>query len=730
MASRARTGARSRTPAAPQARARRAPRRRGFLRRWRWVLIGVPFVGFLGVSAVIAYAYGRLEIPATPPPLQTTQVYDAEGQPLGSFHATIDRTVIPFADLPKHLRDAVLAAEDAGFYKHPGIDPVGIVRAAIVDLRSGSAAQGGSTITQQLVKNVYAGHYEVDTETGERLYVPPSRTVVQKVREALLAVKLEKELTKNQILTRYLNTIYFGHGAYGAQAAAQTYWQKDARKLSILQAATLAAAIQSPSRFDPVLNPADNGVRRNWVLDRMVATGALDAAEAEALKARPVKTNPIPDGQYASPTLGYFLDYTRRGLMDEYGGSLVYGGGLRITTTLNRDWQDAAVAAVQKWLPDATDPEAAVVAIDPATGAIKVMVGGRDFGVSRVNLATGQGGSGRQAGSAFKPFTLAAAMEARYALSSKWNGPATITIPDQACYTDGKPWTLSNASDEESGVFTLRDATAHSVNTVYAQLVSLVGPAAVVDVAHRLGITSDLQPYCSITLGTEGVNPLEMTTAYATLAARGIRHDASPVLAVEDVAGNQLQSLEPRGQQVLAQNDADLVTYALQSVITTGTGTRAQIGRPAAGKTGTAQDYVDAWFCGYTPQLATCVWVGYPDAERPLQNIGGFSALYGGTIPALIWHDVMSAAMDGQTVENFVAPSFDGYTLGADLPVPTPSATPSEPPFVDPSLTPSPIVTTPPPTPTTPIPSPSVGPGLGLGMGVVGVGDPRRDLRR
>ena len=302
-----------------------------------------------------------------------------------------------------------------------------------------------------------------------------------------------------------------------------------------------------------------------------------------------------------------------------------------------------------------------------ATGAIKVMDGGRDFGVSRVNLATGQGGSGRQAGSAFKPFTLAAAMEARYALSSKWNGPATITIPDQACYTDGKPWTLSNASDEESGVFTLRDATAHSVNTVYAQLVSLVGPAAVVDVAHRLGITSDLQPYCSITLGTEGVNPLEMTTAYATLAARGIRHDASPVLAVEDVAGNQLQSLEPRGQQVLAQNDADLVTYALQSVITTGTGTRAQIGRPAAGKTGTAQDYVDAWFCGYTPQLATCVWVGYPDAERPLQNIGGFSALYGGTIPALIWHDVMTAAMDGQPVEDFVQPSFDGYTLMAPM---------------------------------------------------------------
>ena len=683
------------------------------------MIVGVPFIGLLGVSAVIAYAYGRLGIPATPPPLQTTQVVDAEGRSLGSFHAAIDRTVIPFADMPKHLRDAVLAAEDSGFYDHAGIDPIAIVRAAIVDIRSGTAAQGGSTITQQLVKNVYAGHYETDPETGERVYVPPSRTVVQKVREALLAVKLEQELSKNQILARYLNTIYFGHGAYGVQAAAQTYWQKDASKLTVLQAATLAAAIQSPSRFDPVDNPADAQVRRNWVLDRMVATDALDAAEAEDLKARRVKTDPIPDGELYPPTLGYFLDYTRRGLMDEYGGNLLYGGGLRIATTLDRDWQDAAVAAVQRWLPDATDPEAAVVSIDPATGAIRVMVGGRDFGVSRVNLATGQGGSGRQAGSAFKPFTLAAAMEARYSLSSTWNGPATITIPDEACYTDGKPWTLSNASDEESGVFTLRDATAHSVNTVYAQLVSLVGPAAVVDVAGRLGIRSDLQPYCAITLGSEGVNPLEMTTAYATLAARGIHHESTPVLSIEDVAGNELETLEPRGQKVLEQNDADLVTYALRSVITAGTGTRAQIGRPAAGKTGTAQDYVDAWFCGYTPQLATCVWVGYPDAERPLQNIHGFPALYGGTIPALIWHDVMAAAMEGQPVIDFVEPSFDGYTLGADLPVPTPSDMPSEPPFVDPSpgLTPSP--TTPPTTPPTPDPgaSPSQPPAPGNGNG-------------
>lgn len=709
-----RTRPSGRTPS-PARTPKKGARSRPLLRRvLRWVVLA----GILGGAAfatVLAAAYSELEIPATPPPLQSTQVLDVHGKLIGDYHATIDRTVIPFSEMPVHLRDAVLAAEDANFYEHRGIDPIGILRALWADIRAGSAVQGGSTITQQLVKSVYAGHYEDDPETGEQVYVVPERTVPEKIREALLAIKLERELTKDEILRRYLNTIYFGHGAYGVEAAAQTYWRKPARNLTVLQAATLAAVIRSPSTFDPALNPEDAQVRRDWVLGRMVATGALDEAEAQTMLGRVVKTNPAPDSGFP-PRLGYFLDYTRRGLMDRYGEGQVYGGGMRITTTLDLEWQRAAEAAVARWLPNATDPEAAVVAIDPSNGAIRAMIGGRDFGVSRVNLATGQGGSGRQAGSAFKVFTLAAAMEQGYALSSVWDGPATITIPDEECYTDGKPWTLSNASDEEAGVFTLRQATAHSVNTIYAQLITRVGPEEVVDVAHRLGIRSELAPYCAITLGTEAVNPLEMTTAYATLAARGIRNDPMAVQEVADAAGRELESMEPRPVQAMDENDADLVTYALQSVVTGGTGYRARIGRPVAGKTGTAQDYVDAWFCGYTPQLATCVWVGYPDAERPLTNVGGFPALYGGTIPALIWQEFMASAMAELPVEEFVRPSFDGYTVGpvspspsaspslsptpSDLPTATPTTSPGQ---GSPTPTPSPAT----PSPTTPGPSPS-----------------------
>ena len=295
--------------------------------------------------------------------------------------------------------------------------------------------------------------------------------------------------------------------------------------------------------------------------------------------------------------------------------------------------QRAAEQAVANRLNDPGGPEAALVAIDPSNGGVLAMYGGSNFDVSKVNLATGDGGSGRQAGSAFKPFTLAAAMEQGYSLDSRWSGPSSITIPDPACYTDGAPWQLSNASDSESGTFTLWSATSHSVNTVYAQVASAVTPEAVVDVAHRMGIRSPLEPVCSITLGTQAVNPLEMTTGYATLAARGWRHQPTPLLEVASPTGEVTRRINDRGRQMLDTNDADLVTAALEGVITGGTGTNANIGRPAAGKTGTAQEYWDAWFCGYTPQLATCVWVGYPDAERPAREHRGVLGAVRGNDP-------------------------------------------------------------------------------------------------
>jgi penicillin-binding protein 1A len=379
--------------------------------------------------------------------------------------------------------------------------------------------------------------------------------------------------------------------------------------------------------------------------------------------------------------------------------------------------QRYAEEAVANRLDTPGDPAAALVAIDPRNGAVRAMYGGKNFAVSKVNLATGDGGSGRQAGSAFKPFTLATAIEQGYSLSSRWHGPSSITIQDPACYTNGAPWELSNAADEESGDFSLLSATTYSVNTVFAQVASAVTPEAIRQTATRMGIRSPLEPVCSITLGTQAVTPLEMTNAYGTLAARGWRHRASPLERVDTADGKTDLQIGGRGKLVLRQNDADLVTYALQSVIQSGTGTAADIERPAAGKTGTAQEYRDAWFCGYVPQLVTCVWVGYPQGEISLTNVEGFSAVFGGTIPALIWHDFMSQATANMPVKDFAEPSFEGYSLGAPTPPPpSPSVAPSPSPKPSPSPSPSPKPSpSPPPTPSpspspSPPPSPSVSP--------------------
>jgi penicillin-binding protein 1A len=707
-------------PKSPKRTPRQPPKQRGFLRRYWWAFAAAPFVLLFLLLVTLLFVYSRLDMPATPPPLQTTYILDREGNVLGTFHASVDRTIIPLERMPKSLRDAVIAAEDQGFYEHSGIDPLGVMRAAWQDLIAHEVVQGGSTITMQLVKNVYAGHYETDRKTGQTTYVVPSRTFSQKAREALLAMKLERTYSKDEILAKYLNTIYFGHGAYGVEAAAQAYWGIHASELNMIRSATLAGLISSPSLFDPIDHPIDAEIRRNYVLDRMAALGTISAERAARLKLQDVRTHPSDGNLSFPPKLGYFLDYTKRALIAKYDEAQVFGGGLKVITGLDPQMQAAAEEAVAARLNTPGDPEAAVVAIDPATGEVRAMVGGRNWGKSQVNLATGDGGTGRQAGSAFKPFTLTAAMEANVSLSSRWYGPGTITIQDPRCYTDGEPWTLSNASDEESGTFSLATATAYSVNTVFAQVTSLVGPDAVADAAHRMGIRSKLQPVCSITLGTQAVTPLEMTNAYATLAARGVRRWATPVHAVRDASGAVLdRTTSGRGKRVISTNDADLVTYALENVIGYGTGTSADIGRPAAGKTGTAQDYVDAWFCGYVPRLATCVWIGYPKGEIPLENVEGYSAVYGGTIPALIWHDFMLKATEGMAIQEFPAPSFDGYTTGAPTPPPSPSPLESPKPTQSPSPTPSPSpspIPSPtesvPPSPTlVPTPSPSAGAG-------------------
>ena len=694
-----RRGARGGKHSPGKPRTKKPAKQKGFFRRWWWLIVGLPLLGLLVIGGTLVWVYIHLELPATLPPLQSTYIYDRNGDLLTTFHGAVDRTTIAPGKITDTMKHAILAAEDDGFYQHPGIDPLGIARAAWTDLVQHATVQGGSTITQQVVKNVYAGTYQTDAD-GVVTYTVPPRSIGQKVREALLAVKLESEQTKDQILATYLNTIYFGHGAYGIQAASKTYFGVGEDQLTVSQAALLAGLVRSPGFYDPAVKGNEKVAkdRRNYVLDQMVENGWLDPTQATTMKAQKIQLHLAPDTFNTPGDSEYFVEYTKHQLTERYGGAKVFGGGLRVTTTIDLALQRDAEAAVQQHLPTPGDPAAAVVTIDAQTGQILAMVGGKNFARSQVNLATGEGGTGRQAGSAFKPFTLAAAMADGYDLRKYWSGTTPKTIPQKECYTDGRPWTLSNASDEESGTFTLKDATAYSVNTVFAQVIAQLGPDRVVDMAHRLGIRSKLDPYCSVTLGTQAVNPLEMTNAYGTLADRGVLTRATPLISVDDrhkqpVPTASGKPLNPQPQQALQQNDADLVTSALQGVVDFGTGTAADIGRQVAGKTGTAQDYVDAWFCGYlpapaaratapdgyaaAPQLATCVWVGYPKDEIPMNSVEGVAPVYGGTIPAAIWHDYMLKAVDhlGIAPTEFPIPSNEGHDKGPATPAPAPAPT-------------------------------------------------------
>ena len=705
----------------PASRSGKKKAKKGFFRRFWWVFILVPFLMVASVAGALVYSYSKLTLNKPLPPIQTSYLYARDGSLLTSLHGEVNRQVIGFTQMPDSLKNAVIAVEDHSFYSHPGVDIVGVFRAAYTDLIKHQTVQGGSTITEQLVKNLYAGSY-VKQPNGSSVYVVPDRTIKEKIREALLAIKLENVLGKDQILAKYLNTIYFGHGAYGVQAAAQTYWHEDASQLTLAQSATLAGLITSPTLFDPIDHPVDSQTRRNYALDQMAHYGYIPQSKADQIKAKPCCGIPAiakNGATFSTPGQSeYFVDYAKRYLIQKYGSAAVFGGGLKVTTTIDMTMQKQAESIINRYLPSPSDPQAALVSIDPQTGDILAMVGGRNWQKSQVNLAMtgapGFAGRGRQAGSAFKVFTLATAMKEGYNLNSFWSGPSAITINNPICNDqNGVPWSLTNSSDSENGIFTLKNATAYSVNTVFAQLVSQLGPAKVVETANAMGIRSKLDPYCSLTLGSQGVNPLEMTNAYATLAAQGVRHWATPLLQVRAHGGHVVGSVASRGKQVLPTNDANLVTYALQGVLQYGTASGSGLGsRPAAGKTGTAQNYADAWFCGYTPQLATCVWMGYPQGEIPMLSVEGVAPVYGGTIPASIWHDYMLAVLNGQPVIPFTPPTFAGYTVGPSTsvasPTPTPPPTSTPTPSPKPTHTPSP---TPKPTPTpTPSPKPSHSP--------------------
>lgn len=637
-------------------RKRRSTRSRSILWRLRRPLFVTALVVVGGLS-VAGYAVSQIPLPEEDPLLETTFVCASDvledcnrENSLAQLSGDQDRVNVTYDQLPPVLVDAVIAAEDRDYFEHSGVDPIGILRAAWANFREQDVVQGGSSITQQYVKNAF---------------LTDERTVQRKVKEAVLAVKLEQELPKEEILLRYLNTIYFGRGSYGVQAASRTYFGKDVEGLTLPEAAYLAGLIRAPESADArraeddpraASELAEAEKRRRYVLDAMLDeqlitpdehAAALDTPFEEYVQPRTDATN-FGDVRGSDIGTEYFVEYVRRFLRREAGFSdaEIFGGGLRVYTTLDYDLQRAAYEAVTGTLDQPDDPAGALTAVDD-NGRVMAMVGGRDWDDSKVNLAVGSegGGTGRQPGSSFKPFVLATALEEGISVQSMFESDSSVVIPGA---DGGSPWEVSNYEYSSHGAIDLIEATRVSSNTVYAQLMDEVGPAKVTELAQRTGITSELAPVHALVLGAGEVSVLDMASAYSTFIREGQRVDPLVVTRVEDAAGNVLASYGPQREQVLDPLTGQTVSWVLSQVMQDGTGSGAAISQPAGGKTGTTEEYRDAWFAGFTCKLTAAVWVGYDEAEpdgspKLMTEVRG-GPVTGGSLPADIWQAFMQEA--------------------------------------------------------------------------------------
>ena len=564
-------------------------------------------------------------------PPASSQIYDINGNELANIHAEENRVPVSIRQIPKDLQNAFVAVEDNRFYDHIGVDPKGILRAVVSNITSKEVAEGGSTITQQLAKNAY---------------LTQERTMKRKIQEVFLALRLEQQYTKQEILELYLNQIYFGQGAYGVQAAAKTYFGKDVSELDTNECAVLAGIPKSPNYYSPLNSMEAAQKRKATVLDQMVKYGYMNAMTANSLKKEPLKlAKPHADDNSNTPK--YFVNYVIQELINKYGADAVYKDGLKIYTTIDMDMQRAAEEAMKNLPNSSTDangnkqPQGALVAIDPATGYIKAMVGGR--GTDQFNRATM---AERQPGSAFKPFVFAAALESDYSPSSMIDDKP-LKIGD---------WSPQNYNRTFNGMVSLRYTAEQSLNVPTVKLAQEIGLDKVIYYAKEMGISSLVMDGSSahndknfaITLGglTRGVTPLELTSAYGTFANSGVHVAPVAIIKVLDRNGKIMEEARPETKQVMKRSSAEELTSMLMGVVQRGTGTRANIGRPAAGKTGTTSDYLDAWFVGYVPDLVCGVWVGCDDNA----SLGGMT---GGATPAVIWKAFMSKALNGTPVKQF-----------------------------------------------------------------------------
>jgi len=578
----------------------------------------------LGIGAYLQYLSTTLPDlgvdASTFKPAQTSVVYAADGSVLAEWHGEQDRTVVPFDRIPDSMRDAVVAIEDERFYSHTGVDTEAIMRALKVNAASGEYKQGGSTITQQVVK---------------LLFTDGERTLTRKVREALMAYQLETKADKQKLLETYLNLVYFGEGSYGVESAAHRYFGKSSTDLTLDESALLAGIIQSPSRFSPSNDLAASTQRRNVVLSKMLELGYITPAEEQAARSVEATLAPPTEVPQVAP---YFVEYVKQDLIDQVGSEMVFQGGLRVQTSLDPTVQRAAEEAARAILPADDDPAVALVCLDHSTGEVIAMVGGRDFKTDKFNLAV-QGR--RQPGSAFKPFVLVTALGQGVRPSDVFSAaPYTVKV------TDGI-WNVQNYENSvTSGSMTLSAATNWSVNAVYARLIMKVGAENVVKTASAMGITTPLEPNPAIALGglKTGVSPLEMASAYGTIAAGGVHRAPSGIIRVTNGQGQTVYQPDWVEIRAIDAGVAKTASLMLHDVVETGTGQAARIGTWAAGKTGTTQAYRDAWFVGYSGNLCTAVWVGHPEGQVSMTNVHGIKVT-GGSFPAKIWQRFMQKAL-------------------------------------------------------------------------------------
>ncbi|ASY20552.1 penicillin-binding protein [Candidatus Planktophila vernalis] len=597
--------------------------------------------GFIAGSVLFALAYFTVDIPDANAYVnsQSTIIQYSNGEEIGRV-GTQNRQIVPLAKIPLNVRHAVLAAEDRGFYSNRAFSVTGILRAVVNNLRGGSL-QGGSTITQQYAKTAF---------------LTPSRTIQRKIKELVIAIKLENQLSKDQIFESYLNTIYFGRGSYGVMTASQQYFNRNVDQLTNSQAAVIASILRSPGLYDPAFKEGNLErvqARFEYVKEGMIEAGWLDKDAAAKMKF-PTIAPRSTSGQLSGPK-GHIIEAVTKELAKlGFSQDQLLVGGLVIKTTLDQRAQQSAVDAVNKFYPS-NAPEnlrIGLVAIRPGTGEIVALYGGRDYLQRQLSDATQ---SIALAGSTFKPFTIIAGLEQGIPLTSMWNGDSPQTFDDL-----GKPYIVSNYGDEGWGQVDLMYATKHSINTIFVPLGIKVGPAAVVDVARRAGIPESVAmiPTPSVVLGVASPRVIDVANAYATFAAQGIK--SKPYLVSQVIGSNKgvLYEGKQETQEVFSKEVMADLTYALKGTITGGTGSAAlALGRPAAGKTGTSQSNASAWFSAYTPQLAASVALFRDSASESLNGIGGLTSVTGGTFPARIWTAFMKGALKGEPVMDFPAPS-------------------------------------------------------------------------